>query len=87
MFLSYWIDFGIIGLSYICFALFAPVFIERKTSHFLMMVFLMIVLLSFLNEDSLNNHDAISFFAFLYPVYLYSLIPNPSPKEKGAGVA
>jgi len=79
MFLSYWIDFGFIGLIYICFALFAPVFIERKTKSFLLMVFLLIVLISFLNEDTLNNHDAVSFFAFLYPLYLYGLIPNPSP--------
>jgi hypothetical protein len=81
MFLSYWIDFGVIGLIYICFALFSPVFIERQTKNYLLMVFLFIVLLSFLNEDSLNNHDAISFFAFLYPLYLFSSpIPNPSPK-------
>jgi len=78
MFLSYWIDFGVIGLIYICFALFAPVFMERKTTSFLLMVFLLIVLLSFMNEDSLNNHDAISFFAFLYPLYLYN---SPIPKR------
>lgn len=81
MFLSYWIDFGIIGLTYICFAMFAPVFMEQKLRSFLMLIFLLIVLLSFMNEDSLNNHDAISFFAFFYPLYLYSSpIPNPSPK-------
>lgn len=84
MFLSYWIDFGVIGLIYICFALFAPVFMEQKLHSFLLLVFLLIVLLSFMNEDSLNNHDAISFFAFLYPLYLYSSpsespIPDPSP--------
>lgn len=79
MFLSYWIDFGIIGLIYICFALFAPVFMERKTNSFLLMVFLLIVLISFLNEDTLNNHDAISFFAFLYPLFLYS--PSKSPRR------
>jgi len=77
MFLSYWIDFGVIGLIYICFALFAPVFMERKSQSFLMMIFLLIVLLSFMNEDSLNNHDAISFFAFLYPLYLYSKYEKP----------
>jgi len=77
MFLSYWIDFGLIGLIYVCFALFAPVFIERKTKSFLLMIFLLIVLLSFMNEDSLNNHDAISFFAYLYPLFLYSKYENP----------
>lgn len=81
MFLSYWIDFGIFGLVYICFALFYPVFLERKTRSFLLIVFLLIVLLSFMNEDSLNNHDAISFFAFLYPLYLYSS-PIPKPSQK-----
>jgi len=82
MFLSYWIDFGLIGMCYICFALVAPVFFERKTNSFLLLIFLLIVLISFMNEDTLNNHDAISFFAFFYPLYLYSLIPNPFPKEK-----
>jgi len=79
MFLSYWIDFGIIGLIYICFALFAPVFMEQKLRSFLMLIFLLIVLLSFMNEDSLNNHDAISFFAFFYPLYLYSSPIPPFP--------
>jgi hypothetical protein len=79
MFLSYWIDFGLIGMCYICFALTAPVFLERKTRSFLLLVFLLIVLISFMNEDTLNNHDAISFFAFFYPLYLYSKsgIRNP----------
>lgn len=77
MFLSYWIDFGIIGLLYICFALFSPVLLEQKTKSYLVLVFLLIVFLSFLNEDSLNNHDAISFFAFLYPLFLYSNYEKP----------
>lgn len=72
MFLSYWIDFGLIGMCYICFALVAPVFLERKTRSFLLLTFLLIVFISFMNEDTLNNHDAISFFAFFYPLYLYS---------------
>ena len=72
MFLSYWIDFGLIGLLYICFALTAPLFMEHKTKSFLLIVFFLIVIISFFNEDTLNNHDAISFFAFLYPIFLYS---------------
>jgi O-antigen ligase len=76
MFLSYWIDFGLIGLVYICFALVAPIFMERKIRSFLLMIFLLIVFISFLNEDSLNNHDAITFFSFFYPLYLYSLSPG-----------
>ena len=86
MFLSYWIDFGLFGLLYICFALVAPIFLEHKTKSFLLLVFFLVVLISFMNEDTLNNHDAITFFSFFYPLYLYnSLIPGPSPKEKGVG--
>jgi O-antigen ligase len=78
MFLSYWIDFGLVGLGYICFALVAPIFWERKTKSYLLLVFFLIVLISFMNEDTLNNHDAISFFSFFYPLYLYSSsISNP----------
>ena len=72
MFLSYWIDFGIIGLAYICFALIAPVFWEHKTKSFLLIIFLLVFFISFLNEDTLNNHDAITFFSFFYPLYLYN---------------
>lgn len=85
MFLSYLIDFGLLGLAYLCYALVAPVFLEKQSKNFLLLVFLFVVFLSFLNEDTLNNHDAISFFAFFYPLFLYnSPIPNPSPKGKGA---
>jgi len=79
MFLSYWIDFGLIGMCYICFALTAPVFWERKTKSFLLLIFLLIVLISFMNEDTLNNHDAITFFAFFYPLYLYSKHESLNP--------
>lgn len=79
MFLSYWIDFGIVGLAYICFALIAPVFWEHKTKSFLLIIFLLVIFSSFLNEDTLNNHDAITFFSFFYPLYLYS--PSKSPRR------
>ena len=72
MFLSYWIDFGLIGLLFICFAYAYPVFRERKTKSYLLLTFSLIVLLSFLNEDTLNNHDAITFFAFFFSLFLFS---------------
>lgn len=82
MLLSYAIDFGLIGMAYICFALIAPVFIENKKRSALLISFLLIVFISFINEDTLNNHDAISFFAFFYPLYLYSDHEKPMQPEK-----
>lgn len=93
MFLSYWIDFGLIGMCYICFALVAPVFAEHKTRSFLLLTFLLIVFLSFLNEDTLNNHDAITFFSLFYPLYLCSkhekseTKPHPNPPREGGSLA
>lgn len=72
MFLSYWVDFGLIGLLFICFAYTYPVFRERKMKSYLLLTFSLIVLLSFLNEDTLNNHDAITFFAFFFSLFLFS---------------
>ena len=71
MFLSYWVDFGLVGLIFICFAYSYPVFRQRKTKSYLLLTFSLIVLLSFLNEDTLNNHDAITFFAFFYSLFLF----------------
>jgi hypothetical protein len=85
MFLSYWIDFGLAGLVYICFALVAPIFWEHKTKSYLLLVFFLIVLISFMNEDTLNNHDAITFFSFFYPLYLYSKAPLNLPVGETLG--
>lgn len=76
MFLSYWVDFGLIGLLFICFAFIFPVFNNNRQKNFLMLVFALVVLISCLNEDTLNNHDAITFFAFLYSLLLYSKIES-----------
>ncbi len=81
MIFSYTIDFGIIGAIYICYALIAPVFFEGKRKSFLLIIFLLIVFISFINEDSLNNHDAISFFAFFYPLFLFSDHEKPTATE------
>lgn len=81
MILSYLIDFGVVGALYICFALGAPVFIENKKRSALIVMFLLVVFISFINEDTLNNHDAISFFAFFYPLFLYSNHEKPEPNK------
>ncbi len=72
MFLSYWVDFGLIGLIYISFAYVYPVFRQKKTKSYLLLVFSLIVFLSFFNEDTLNNHDGITFFSFFYSLFLFS---------------
>lgn len=72
MFLSYWVDFGLVGFTFICFAFVYPVSRQRKTKSYLLLTFSLIVLLSFINEDTLNNHDAITFFALFFSLFLFS---------------
>jgi hypothetical protein len=57
--------------------MFYPIKLEQKTGSFLLKVFVLILLISFMNEDTLNNHDAISFFSFFYPLYLFSKYEKP----------
>jgi O-antigen ligase len=63
-FLSIAIAFGVIGLVGFLFTLFYPLLCERKTLHFFYFVFLGIILLSFLGEDTLETSVGATMFAF-----------------------
>lgn len=76
MWLSYWVDFGLIGLLFVCFAYTYPVWRQGKQRSFLLLTFSLIVLLSCINEDTLNNHDAITFFAFFFSLFLFANYEN-----------
>ncbi len=76
MWLSYWVDFGLFGLLFVCFAYTYPVFRQGKQRSFLLLTFSLIVLLSCINEDTLNNHDAITFVAFFFSLFLFSKYEN-----------
>lgn len=64
--------FGLIGFLIIMFSLLYPVIIEKKFSNYLFLMFFVIIFLSFLDEDTLEIHTGISFFAFFYAVFLFA---------------
>jgi hypothetical protein len=68
---TFFITFGIIGFVISMFSIFAPDFSEKKWHDYLFIVFLIIGMLSMLNEDTLETQTGVSFFMFFYALLLF----------------
>ncbi|MBN2522486.1 MAG: O-antigen ligase family protein [Bacteroidales bacterium] len=75
-FITFFLTFGIFGFLWILFALFYSPVLEKKYGNFMFLMFFLIGVLSMLNEDTLETHVGVSFFAFFYSFFLYAM-----PKE------
>ncbi len=73
-FLTFMVTYGIIGFIWIMFSLLYPVYLEGKSNDYFMLMFMMVGLLSMLNEDTLETHTGISFFAFFYSLFLFATV-------------
>jgi len=69
-FFTFAIAFGVIGFLIVLIALFFPVF-KLWNKDFAFMIFFIVILLSFLNEDTLETQTGVTFFAFFYSVFLF----------------
>jgi len=69
-FLAFCITFGVIGFLIVMVALFFPVF-KLWNKDFVFMIFFTIILLSFLNEDTLETQTGVTFFVFFYSIFLF----------------
>jgi hypothetical protein len=63
-FLSITVAFGIIGLLWFLFVLLYPLFFRKYRNDFYFVVFLMILILSMLTEDTIETQAGLTFFAF-----------------------
>ena len=70
-FVTFIITFGFLGALVILFALFYPPFVERKYSDFLFIAFLLVAVVSMLNEDTLETQPGVTFFAFFYSLFIF----------------
>lgn len=70
-FITFVITFGLIGFLLILCSLYLPPLLEKKYTNYLFLVILLIGTLSFLNEDTLETHQGVSFFAFFYSLFLF----------------
>ncbi len=71
-FLTHWSAVGLIGFSIFVFAWFFPFFWQKLYLEYLPTLFLVIITLSMLNEDTFETHIGVSFAAFFYSFYMFS---------------
>jgi len=70
-FLTFLISFGIPGLIITIFALVVPVFLAGRGRSFLAVGFMILFLLSMLNEDTLETACGAAFVAFFYSLFVF----------------
>ena len=70
-FLTFLISFGIPGMIICLTALVAPLFVTNRQRSFMAVGFLILMLLSMLNEDTLETAAGASFVAFFYALFVF----------------
>lgn len=70
-YLTFLIAFGVIGFLVILFSMITPIILKKQNLSFLTIIFLLIVFLSFLNEDTLETHVGVNFFAIFYSLFIF----------------
>ena len=70
--LTFMISYGLVGFILLAVAIILPMFIEKRKSRYLIIMFLLITLLSMLNEDTLETQAGVAFFAFFYCLFVFA---------------
>ncbi len=70
-YLTFMISFGIPGLILCMMALVAPLFLASRQRSFLAVGFLILILISMINEDTLETATGAGFVAFFYALFVF----------------
>ena len=70
-YLTVWIASGLIGLVMFLGGLLFPFFYEKRQGCFLCFIFLIIIILSMLSEDTFETHIGVSFAALFYSILIF----------------
>lgn len=81
-YLAITVAFGLFGLALFLVSLLFPYLSEKKNRHYLYTIFLCIMLLSMLPEDTLETQAGASLFAFFNALLLF-VYPNQPVKKNG----
>jgi hypothetical protein len=81
-FLNFLITFGIIGTIIIMWSLFFPFISKTRFKGYMPAVFIMLLVLSMLWEDTLDTHTGVSFFAYFYSVFIFGNENNESQDKE-----
>jgi len=71
-FVTLFLTFGIFGFIIIMCALFYPILITKSYKKFLFNAILLIILLSFFNEDTLETQAGVTLFVIFYSLFVFS---------------
>ena len=63
-YLAITVAFGIVGLLWFLFSMFYPIFADKKNRNYLYLIFIFIMALSMLTEDTLETQIGVTLFAF-----------------------
>jgi len=69
-FFTFAITFGIVGFLIVLFAIFYPAF-KLWNKDFAFMIIFIVMLLSFLNEDTLETQTGVTLFSFFYTIFIF----------------
>lgn len=72
-YLSIGVAFGVVGLIWFLITLFYPMVLMGKTFDYLYITFLLIAVVSFLTEDTLESQAGVTFYAFFNSFFLFIL--------------
>ena len=70
-FLSIFVGFGVIGLVWFFFSMLYPPLKLHKFNDYFYMVFFIIIILSMMNEDTIESQAGVTFFAFFNALFLF----------------
>ncbi len=65
------VAFGLFGLCWLLFTLLYPILKEKLWGSYFYMAFILIAMLSFINEDTLETQAGVVFFSFFNCLYLF----------------
>jgi hypothetical protein len=82
--LTFLLTYGIFGFILIMAGFLYPVYLERKWKDYFMIMFLLVGFFSMLNEDTLETHTGVSFFAFFYALFLFAWQPKQPYQSENA---
>ncbi len=80
-FLAITVAFGILGLAVFLFSICYPIIVFRKKLHGLYFMFFIIIIISFMTEDTLETQAGASFYAYFNTLFLWLAYRNDEVAE------
>jgi O-Antigen ligase len=81
-FVTFLLTFGIIGFMIVLLSVFYPAFNSNQHNKYFIIILLAIILLSFLNEDTLETQIGVTFFSYFYSLFLFGYKKEIKIKEE-----